>query len=250
MDMESGNTSLAEIATVGGGKEAAIRTWLKAVKAYGKPFFFRWDWEMNGTWNGWGKQAAENPTNFVAAWRRFHDMAVEEGATNITWVWCPNTVFEGSTSLSSLYPGSQYVDWNCMDGYNRGNNPIEPPPSGHNSGWISFHELFQPTYNALLELGNKPVMIGETASTEFGGSKSKWIQQAIALDLSLSFPQVKAFVWFNWNIEDEKTKLRWDWPIESSSSATTSFAAAISSPYYATNSFGSMPTLKPIEPLP
>ena len=61
---------------------------------------------MNGTWFDWGNLAAGSPADFVAAWRRFHDMAVEEGATNITWVWCPNVAFEGSTILSSLYPAS------------------------------------------------------------------------------------------------------------------------------------------------
>jgi hypothetical protein len=252
MSMNSGSTSLTEIAKPGGGKEPALRAWLKAVRTYEKPFFLRWNWEMNGKWFPWGEQAAESPSNFVAAWRHFHDLAVEEGATNITWVWCPNAVFEGSTSLSALYPGDEYVDWTCMDGYNTGTNPIEPLPTHPGSGWISFYNRFQPTYQALTSLTKKPIMIAETASSESGGSKSGWIRQALAEDLPQSFPSVKAFVWFNWNILDEsgKTTLRWDWPIESSASSQTSFANQIASPFYASNSFGSLPLLKPVQPLP
>ena len=252
ISMNSGSTSLAEIAKPGGGKEGALRTWLQAVKAYEKPFFLRWNWEMNGKWFPWGKSAAESPATFVAAWRRFHDLAVEEGATNITWVWCPNAVFEGSTSLSLLYPGDEYVDWTCMDGYNTGTNPIEPLPTHPGPGWVTFYNRFQPTYEALTSLTKKPIMIAETASSEQGGSKSGWIRQALTKDLPQSFPGVKALVWFNWNILDEsgKTTLRWDWPIESSSTAQASFAAEIASPFYAANSFGSLPLLKPIQPLP
>jgi hypothetical protein len=252
ISMGSGSTPLAEIAETGGGKEAALRAWLKAVKTYEKPFFLRWDWEMNGQWFPWGPLAAESPSNFVAAWRHFHDLAVEEGATNITWVWCPNAIFEGSTSLSLLYPGDEYVDWTCMDGYNPGTNPIKPLPTHPGPGWIDFYSRFHATYESLISISKKPIMIAETASSEQGGSKSTWIRQALAEDLPQSFPDVKAFVWFNWNIldESEETTLRWDWPIESSASAQASFAAGIASPYYASNSFGSLPPLKPIQPLP
>jgi beta-mannanase len=250
--MSSESVSLTDLAKVGGSKEGAIRTWLKAVKAYGKPFFLRWNWEMNGTWFPWGKKAAESPEAFVSAWRRFHDLAEEEGATNITWVWCPNVVFSGSTELAKLYPGNKYVDWTCMDGYNRGTNPIDPLAVHPGPGWITFYEIFQSTYSSLLSLAEKPVMIAETSSTEYGGSKSGWIEQAISRDLPQIFPSVNAFVWFNWNIFDEGVKVsgRWDWPIESSASAEASFATSIGSTYYANGSFKTLPSLESIQPLP
>jgi hypothetical protein len=241
MDMGSDGASLAEIA--GGARDSYLASWAKAARNYGKPFFLRWDWEMNGTWFRWGEEAAASPSLFRSAWRHFHDVAEAQGATNVTWVWCPNVGFSGSTTLSSLFPGTEYVDWTCADGYNHGTNPIKP------DSWTKFFTLFSPTYNALLKLApEKPVMIAETASTEFGGSKAQWIADAYATQLPTKFPKIKAVSWFNWNINKEEG--RWDWPIESSASAQAAFSNVISSPYFARNTFGSLPSLTRIQPLP
>jgi len=94
-------------------------------------------------------------------------------------------------------------------------------------------------------------MIGETATVESGATgKAKWIAEALGTELTKSFPHIKAFVWFNWNIYNEATKTRKQWPIETSMSAQTSFANVISSPLFAEDTFGSLPLLEPIEPLP
>jgi hypothetical protein len=243
MDMGSKGATLEEIAN--GTKDSYLNAWAKAVRSYGKPFFFRWDWEMNGTWYTWGQEAAADPALFKSAWRHFRDVADAQGATNITWVWCPNTRFTGSTGLTSLYPGDAYVDWTCIDGYNRGTNPINP------TGWTKFASVIAPTYNSLSTLApSKPVMIGETASTEIGGSKAQWISDALSTQLPNRFPNVKAVVWFNWNHPSALEGSRWDWQIESSSSAQTAFANAISSPYYAGNTFGNLPSWTRVQPLP
>lgn len=241
MDMGSNGATLAEIAS--GAQDAFLTSWAKSVKGYEKPFFFRWDWEMNGTWFKWGEEAAANPANYIAAWQHFREVADAQGATNITWVWCPNVKFTGSTSLAFLYPGDAYVDWTCIDAYNFGTNPIKP------GTWTSFSSLVQPTYSELLSIApNKPIMLGETASTEIGGSKSEWIADALGTQIPKNFPKIKAVNWFNWNIVENGS--RWDWQIESSASAQASFANVISSPFYAGNTFGGLPSLTRIQPLP
>jgi len=109
--------------------------------------------------------------------------------------------------------------------------------------------LFGATYGSLQNLApEKPVMIGEVASTEIGGSKATWIADGFATRLPVRFPQVKAVSWFNWNIPTGEGHM--DWPIESSASAQAAFANVISSPYFAGNSFGSLPSLTKIQPLP
>jgi hypothetical protein len=246
LSMSSEDIPLGDIAKVGGPYEADLRDWAEQVAEYEKPFFLRWNWEMNGTWFKWGARAEENPDLFKVAWRRFHTIAEEEGATNITWVWCPNTTFEGSTSLADLWPGSGYVDWTCMDGYNSTEGPNDPI-------WRSFSKVFTSTYNEILGLSGAsslPMMIAETASAETGGSKSKWIAQALGNELPTSFPKIKAVVWFNWNILPEESSTRKEWPIETSASARESFANTIGSPFYASNTFGSLTPLAPIGPLP
>jgi hypothetical protein len=237
MDMDPDGVTLKEI--IEGKKDTSLKTWAQAVKNYGHPFFFRWAWEMNGTWFQWGKESASNPALYKEAWWHLHDLVEEAGATNVTWVWCPNILHTGGTSLSSLYPGDEYVDWTCMDGYNFGTNPAQPDT------WKSFSTVISATYNELLSISpNKPIMIGETGSSEYGGNKANWITDAFATQLPTNFPKVKAVVWFN-KYENGK-----DWPIESSTAAETAFANAIASTYYAGNNYGSLPTLTKIQPLP
>jgi hypothetical protein len=236
MDMSTKSVSLTSVAS--GAYDSSLTAWARAVKAWGKPFFLRWNWEMNGTWFPWGAQAAQNPSAFVAAWRHFHDVVDREGASNVTWVWCPNLEFSSSTPYEQLYPGDAYVDWTCLDGYNKG------------SSSESFASLYRASYNHLLTLApSKPIMIGEIASEEYGpGAKAAWITDALAVQLPTSFPQVKAFVWFNWRIQEGGRA--WNWEIESSAATQQAFATAIAAPYYAPGgSFGNLPALTKIKPL-
>lgn len=240
IDMSSSDAKLTDVAN--GVYDQSIISWADSVKAWGKPFFYRWNWEMNGTWFPWGSQAAQNPANFVAAWRHIHDVVNSRGATNVTWVWCPNIVYSGSTSLSQLYPGNSYVDWTCIDGYNWGNS------GGRNDPWLSFSQIMKPTYDQLLQIApSKPIMIGETASNEGGGSKSAWITDAFSIQLPNNFPQVKAVVWFNWPTQEDGATQQW--PIESSSASQAAFRQAIGSTYYASNNYGTLPLLSKVAPI-
>jgi beta-mannanase len=235
LDMNSGSVALKSIAS--GQYDSYITTWAQQAKAFAHPFFLRWDWEMNGRWFSWGTTSTNVNTaaDYVAAWRHMHDIFTSVGATNVTWVWCPNAQFSGSTPLSSLYPGDAYVDWTCIDAYNKGG-----------TGWTSFTDLFASTYDALLQLApSKPVMIGETSSNESGGSKATWIANAVAA-LPTRFPQVRALVWMNWNIPENGTT--YPWQIESSSTAQTAFANGMSSSYFvAGGGLGSLPLLASIK---
>lgn len=231
--MSTESTRLTEVAS--GKYDAAIAKWAQAAKAYGHPFLFRFNWEMNGDWFAWGAQAKTNPAIYVASWRHFHDVVAAQGAANVTWVWCPNVLYSGGTPLEQLYPGDAYVDWTCMDGYNWGANPLRPGMS-----WQSFTQIMQPTYNKLLTIApNKPIAIAETSSTEIGGSKAAWLDAMLTTELPKNFPKIKAVSWFNWNVNEFGGN--WDWPIESSVSAQNAFKNGIASPYYRSNNYGNLP---------
>ena len=46
---------------------------------------------MNGNWFAWMEGVNGNqPGEYVAAWRHVHDIFTAVGATNVSWVWCPN----------------------------------------------------------------------------------------------------------------------------------------------------------------
>jgi hypothetical protein len=221
-----------------GQHDEYIRRWASEARDWGHPFFLRFNWEMNGNWYPWGETVNGNSSGeFVQAWRHVHDIFRQQGANNVTWVWCPNVIYPNSLPMAPLYPGDAYVDWTCMDGFNWGSGPPR------NDRWRSFRDIFATTYAEILQISPaKPIMIGETASSEIGGSKAQWIIDAFASDLPTAFPQVEAVLWFNWNTDSL------DWVIETSPAAQSAFATALSSSYYSGQRFDQL-AVSPIPPL-
>jgi len=233
---ELNRVSLSEINA--GIYDTYYKNWAQAVAAYKYPFFFRWAWEMNGSWFKWGRDAAKSPTEFRLAWKHLHDIAEAAGASNITWVWCPNVNFTGGAPLAPLYPGDAYVDWTCLDGYNEGLN--------------TFASIFESAYGEITGsiAPSKPMMVAETATVEASSSSliaAEWIRLMFS-SLPVKFPKIKALLWFNWNIV-EKGK-EWEWPIEWTETRRKAFAQTVTSPYFSGNDFGSLPALQKINPLP
>ncbi len=69
-----------------------LTTQAQAMKSFGHPMFLLFDEEMNGTWYSYSPgQNGNTAAGFVAMWRHVHDVFTSVGATNVTWVWCPNT---------------------------------------------------------------------------------------------------------------------------------------------------------------
>ncbi|HEY0392480.1 MAG TPA: glycosyl hydrolase [Solirubrobacterales bacterium] len=218
---------------IGGAYDSYIRSFATAAQNWGHPFFLRFNWEMNGNWFSWSEGVNGNKTGeYVTAWRHVHDIFASVGATNVTWVWCPNVDPNREfRDYSSMYPGDNYVDWTSLDGYNWGKAPYRP------AGWKTFDQLFSSTYHRIVDTiaPSKPMVIGEVGSTEYGGSKATWIQEMLA-ELPNAYPKVHGLVWFNREAEGEPM----DWSIETSSSATSAFANGIQSPAYAGSQFASL----------
>jgi beta-mannanase len=209
-----------------------IRQWASAAKGWGMPFFLRWAQEPDGDWFPWGEDANGNQRGqYVLAWQHVHDIFTSVGATNVTWVWCPNVQWSGSTrpSYQSLYPGDNYVDWIGLDGYNWGSNH---PTYG---GWSSFSQVFDYSYNTILPVApSKPLMLAEWGSAEEGGSKADWITDALSLQTPANYPKLKAQVWYNYVMSGE------DWRVESSTSSAAAWRTAISSTNWRTNEHGAL----------
>ena len=218
-----------------GNHDAFIREFAEAARDWGHPFFLRFNWEMNGNWFPWSEGVNGNqPGEYVAAWRHVHDIFTSVGAGNVTWVWCPNVDPAGKLGdIGSDYPGDSYVDWTGLDGYNWG------PGKG---GWVTFSQLYESTYHAITDsiAPSKPLLIGEMGSTENGGSKAAWIEEALA-EIPTAFPKVRAMLWFD-TFDDGM-----DWPIESSSAATSAFASGVQDSAYQGNSYADLPAA-PIAP--
>jgi hypothetical protein len=237
------NYQLADI--INGNHDAYLTQWATAARNWGHPFFLRYNHEMNGWWYPWSEKTNGNqPGESARAWRHVVDIFNSVGANNVTWVWCPNLTSTISTPLPGLYPGDSYVDWTCMDGYNWGTD--------RGNGWFPFNQVFgmnpwskHDTYQDILAVApNKPLMIGETATSKDGGDPGAWIRDALLTQLPQHYTKVKALVWFNSN--DGDTTL--EWPINSTPGHLAAFKESIASSYYASNTFGSLGG-GPIQPL-
>jgi beta-mannanase len=171
-------------------------------------------------------------------WEKVHKIFTEVGATNATWVWCPNIDTEGKfASMKSVYPKAENVDWTCLDGYNEGG-----------TRWKSYQQLFGASYEAITNkevAPAKPMIIGETASTESGGSKAEWITGMFSV--LPTYPLIHGLLWFN------KHELgpggNEDWWIESSTAATSAFAAGLQNTLPATAEYSGL-EVSPIPPSP
>jgi Glycosyl hydrolase family 26 len=189
-----------------------IRYFARSAKAWGWPFFLRFDWEMNGSWFPWGAGVNDNePGEFVLAWRHVHRIFEEEGATNVSWVWCP---FVG-TGLRQFYPGDRYVDWTGLDGYNWG------PESTVAAPWQTFNQLFASSYRQVARIApSKPMMVGEVASTGNDEQKAVWIREMFAA-LRRGYPKVHGLVWF------DKVDRETQWPVETLPGPAAAFAEGL-----------------------
>ncbi len=127
--------------------DSILRNYARGAKTWGHPFFFRFAHEMNGDWYSWAEGGNGNKRGqYVQAWQHVHDIFVSQGATNATWVWCPNVNLDCSIPLDGLYSGDAYVDWTGFDGY-----------------YEQWDTLTRSTYSDLVRIApGKPIMVGES----------------------------------------------------------------------------------------
>jgi hypothetical protein len=125
----------------------------------------------------------------VKIWRHIHGIFAAVGATNVTWVWCPNINISGSEygPMGPLYPGHEYVDWTCLDGYKLGWRRLEQPQ-------LAVHWLLQQHHRH--DRPKQAYAHRGDCSTESGGSKSEWITSMFT-SLASSYPKVHGLLWFN-----------------------------------------------------
>ncbi|MGH9009716.1 MAG: glycoside hydrolase family 26 protein [Acidimicrobiia bacterium] len=184
------------------------------VKALRKPVLIRWFWEMDGK-----KKAewAESPEAYIAAWQRIHNVFDDEGANNVSWVWCPNASAFADGSAQRFYPGDRYVDFICADGYNWA-------PGREGDPWRSFGETFS-AFHAWGLQQDKPLMVGEYGVQERAdGEKAAWLRDAKE-SLKSEFRAIRAVVYFDANRD-------YDWRVRTSPSAMAAFREMATDPWF------------------
>ncbi len=199
-----------------GSQDTLITQAAKNLKAYHKPVFLRWAWEMNGSWYDWGgPKNGNSPQQFIAAWRHIHDIFEKQKADNVAFVWAPNWKSyptEPWNDMTKYYPGDDYVDWVGISGYFSGRQT----PDELFGKWAAYGE-------------RKPLMIAETGAQEHGGSvKSDWIGQL--QEWIIAHPAVEALLWFDTDNDHGNGK---NWRIDSTPGSLAAYKTLANDPHFA-----------------
>ncbi|MDF1504146.1 glycosyl hydrolase [Roseisolibacter sp. H3M3-2] len=232
-EMKNGRRAISHADVLAGKWDAYVDTWGRAAAAKGGRLVLRFGHEMNGDWYGWSGAAnganAQAAERFRQVWRRVRARLHAAGATNVEMAWCPNHESVPAAAWNTptaYYPGAGQVEWLCMDGYNWGTSQTLAA-DGWTSAWKTFDQVFRGVYDEIAALDPAPpVMIGEFASSELGGSKPAWIAHAATRMTDGSYPRLRAFIWFNY---DKET----DWRVESTTASLDAFRTAFAAPGFA-----------------
>lgn len=214
--------SLANIAA--GNFDSYMTTFANQVKTWAQADTNRQLWlrpmhEMNGGWYPWGTQGTyvngNTPAQYIAAWRRMHDIFTNLAVPRVRWLWHPNVNANNDLQpLATIYPGDSYVDIVGLDGYTGGITPK------------TFTQLFQPQYAEIRRITQKPFMIGEVGIGEASGvDKGAWIRSAYQTEIPQSFPDLIGVCWFS--AFDGGTNP--DWRVNSSASSLSAYQTVAAS---------------------
>lgn len=192
-----------------GSLDSYLTEFASDITTYSYPVTIRFGHEMNGNWYPWGNR----PEEYKEAYRHVVDLFRNLGVSNVTWMWCINSENVPNSSIAQVshyYPGDSYVDVIGLDGYNFG--------TASGGIWREFDDIFGSSYRYISNSYNKPIVIAEVASSEFGGSKPDWITR-MHKALETKYPKIDEIVWFNLLKEA-------DWRIESTDASLASFKAS------------------------
>ncbi len=209
---QSAHSTVTLAGIAAGDYDSYITASAQTLKAFGQPVFIRLFHEFNTTRYAWGlPQNGAGPVadaNFIAAWQHVVTIFRQVGASNVKFIWCFNSgtsPVESWNEPPAAYPGDSYVDWVALDGYNMGS---------YNNGrrWYAFTFMMGGAYNyAIKATENKPIMVTETASNEYGDGgamKAAWIDAMFSVLTSPNtpYPHLHAISWY----EDNNQSFQYD----------------------------------------
>jgi hypothetical protein len=162
-----------------GEHDDLIRRQADAIRRVHRPVLLRMRWEMDRPnlratmWSG---------ADYIAAWKYVRDIFRQEGADNVSWVWCPTAEGFIRGDAPDFYPGDDQVDWTCVDVY----AGEQFQPIGQLMGpflqWAAEHP--------------KPIIIGEFGVAKAWGSAGRAAWLADAERTFKANTQIKAVTYF------------------------------------------------------
>ena len=178
-----------------GNMDDQLRQWARDAAAFGHPFLFRLNNEMNSDWTSYGGVVnLADPNIFTAVWQRIYRIFQEEGVDNCIWIFNPHDrqapPSDWNNSLA-YYPGNEYVQMIGVTGYNNGT---------YYTQWAEEWREFEDIYDQIWEeyqphFAAFPWIITEFASSGIGGEKVEWIEEMF--EHIGDYPNIRIAVWFS-----------------------------------------------------
>jgi mannan endo-1,4-beta-mannosidase len=197
-------------ALLSGALDEYVHRWAAKLADWGSPAYIRFAHAFNGHSYPWTPDGGTSAADYVAAWRRVHDIFSIQHVQNVNWVWAPTVV--GSGALSDWYPGDGYVDTLGVDGYNWG-------ASLPWCQWVDPEDLFGTMLDQLRTVcDDKPILVTEVGCAEAGGRKADWIARLV--DFLSHQHDVMGFIWFEHDTEA-------DWRMTSTPESAAAMASAL-----------------------
>jgi hypothetical protein len=197
-----------------GNFDAYIRSYAVGIKNLKYPVAIRFAHEMNGFWYPWGAEVNGNSEgDYIKAWKHVRGVFDAVGAANAIWVWSPNVIYN-KAKLAPFYPGDDLVDWVGLSGY-------------YGTEGVRSYRTPETTFNASIThirtFTRKPIVITETAATDSGGLKARWVGDLFRY--LTQHPDIIGFIWY------ESVK-ETDWRIAPFPAAAAAFAEAAADQRY------------------
>ena len=179
-----------------GDFDADLSRWMADAARFGTPILAEFGTEMNGEWFQWNARwngRRRGAARFAAAYRHIVDLARENGAGNIVWVFHVNWA-DGPerpwNRLEGYYPGDAYIDWMGISLYSM-QGPHEDEPT-------AFAEITRTLARLARLAPQKPVIIAEFGTDVHNPREpaAPWAEKALGLILSGRYPII-GFSWWN-----------------------------------------------------
>lgn len=183
-----------------GAYDSYLRRYAEAVQAFRCPVVLSFGHEMNGSWYPWGRPDT-TPAQFIAAWKRIHNVFTAQHVTNVIWAWDPD---HAGSAAREWWPGSAYVDWIGIDGYE------------YKGPRQSFAHTFKKQLASIRAFTSKPVFIAETAVAP-GPQQPNHITKLFS---AVTQHHLTGLVWFDVNRLEP-------WHLEPHSAAASAFQRSV-----------------------
>ena len=182
-DLKSGNRVLHYI------KEGYFDDYIKKmaldIKEFDDPVFLRFAHEFDNPSYPWSATGQNTSEEFKLAWQHVHRLFSSLKVDNVIWVWNPWK----DDAFLNYYPGDAYVDWVGITLLNYGK-------LNSDGNWYTFEDLYNPYYEKLKKISDKPVLLAEFGSLTLGGDQKLWLKDAFTA-IDSKFKEIQGLVFFN-----------------------------------------------------